>query len=327
MNNDLEELLRDGINRLTSESKLPAGLADRARCRAASRQRSIRAAVAAGTAATAVVAAIAVTGAGSAHAPVAGRAHSTAFVVDRIERAVAATTAAAPVLSVRTIYGPNHSLLPPIGGSPFGPGARSRSERSWTRDEVSRVDAFGNGGKLQDAQRSVTTGHTVKTVVVDYRNRTWWHGPVGRIVGRPSPNGCSSMLGWAGPLPPVASCPAQLEKEIRQAVASGRLKVSGHQRVDGVNAIRLTGELHAQLVEQGHPTVKGTVHETLWVGYRSYLPVRFRANAVFTHLRSQWYQEDFRWLAPTRANLALLRLTIPRGFRHVQQPHPGPAGQ
>jgi hypothetical protein len=62
MNDDLEELLREGIDRLTAESEIPDGLVAQAQRRVARRRRSVRGAVAVGAAATATLAAVAVTG-------------------------------------------------------------------------------------------------------------------------------------------------------------------------------------------------------------------------------------------------------------------------
>jgi hypothetical protein len=61
MSDDLEVLVRESLDRLTAESGVPADLVAQARHRAATRQRSVRAAAALGAAAVAAVAAIAVT--------------------------------------------------------------------------------------------------------------------------------------------------------------------------------------------------------------------------------------------------------------------------
>jgi hypothetical protein len=61
MNDNLEELVREGINRLTVDSEIPDGLVGRAGRRVARRRRSLRGAVAVGATAAATVAAIAVT--------------------------------------------------------------------------------------------------------------------------------------------------------------------------------------------------------------------------------------------------------------------------
>jgi alpha-D-ribose 1-methylphosphonate 5-triphosphate synthase subunit PhnH len=82
MNDDLEVLVRESLDRLTADSEIPADLARKARHRAARRQRSVRAAAALGTAAIAAAAAIAVTSTlPSAHQQT--RAQLTAWTVAR----------------------------------------------------------------------------------------------------------------------------------------------------------------------------------------------------------------------------------------------------
>jgi hypothetical protein len=51
---------------------------------------------------------------------------------------------------------------------------------------------------------------------------------------------------------------------------------------------------------------------TLWANANTFLPVR-----LVSHGRHFSFQIDFRWLAPTAANLARLHQPIPAGFRHV----------
>jgi hypothetical protein len=68
--NDLEDLIRDGLDRLTAESQIPDGLVGRARRRAAKRRHPMRAVAATGAAVTAAAAAaIAVTSVASTRVP------------------------------------------------------------------------------------------------------------------------------------------------------------------------------------------------------------------------------------------------------------------
>lgn len=74
--------------------------------------------------------------------------------------------------------------------------------------------------------------------------------------------------------------------------------VTGHMRVDGGLAIRLTGTrrlLKLSLTVYGSPV--------------TYLLIR----VVIGGLR-----EDYRWLAPTAANLAMLKVRIPPGFSRAK---------
>jgi hypothetical protein len=78
----------------------------------------------------------------------------------------------------------------------------------------------------------------------------------------------------------------------------GSYTLAGRQWVDGVDAVKIVGSAQIGLRE-------------LWVDPKTYLPVR-------TVSANQ--QTDFRWLKPSAATLARLKLTIPAGFRHVTPP-------
>jgi hypothetical protein len=92
MNTDVEELLREGMDRFTAGVEAPPGLA-RAAVRLRRRRRAVRAAVACGAAAVIAVAAIAVTGVavGAPARPGAGlaQARTAAYVISRVENALA----------------------------------------------------------------------------------------------------------------------------------------------------------------------------------------------------------------------------------------------
>ncbi len=60
-----------------------------------------------------------------------------------------------------------------------------------------------------------------------------------------------------------------------------------------------------------HPVPVGWTG-TLWANARTYLPVR-----LSSHGNDFSFLIDFRWLAPTKANLAELHQTVPAGFRRV----------
>jgi len=92
---------------------------------------------------------------------------------------------------------------------------------------------------------------------------------------------------------------------IHGALACGGLSVTGRTRVDGAAAIKLTGTRRL-----AKPPI------TLYVSPATYLPIRI----VIGGLR-----EDYRWLAPTAANLAMLKVRIPPGFRRVKSTA-GPSG-
>ena len=87
MNGEVEELLREGLDQLTAEVRVPAGIAAGARAAAPAADRD-RAALACGTAAATAAAVIAATGPGQgAGAPV--RARTAAYIIQRMGNAVA----------------------------------------------------------------------------------------------------------------------------------------------------------------------------------------------------------------------------------------------
>jgi hypothetical protein len=90
MNGDVEELVREGLDRLTADVRVPAGMAARVRVRR--RQKvAARAALACATVAVTAVAAIAVTGTSVRPGPGGvSSARTTAYVVARVERALRA---------------------------------------------------------------------------------------------------------------------------------------------------------------------------------------------------------------------------------------------
>jgi hypothetical protein len=86
----------------------------------------------------------------------------------------------------------------------------------------------------------------------------------------------------------------------RFELSCGAYLAHSRERVDGVDALKLTGN-------------RGLV--ALWIDPKTYLPVR----AVFD-LGQQPIQTDFRWLPPTSASLAHLKLQVPPAFRQVHPP-------
>jgi hypothetical protein len=99
---------------------------------------------------------------------------------------------------------------------------------------------------------------------------------------------------------------------------SCRAAVAGHQRIAGADAIKLKLSSSYQRSCAGtndarrcHAQDVGW-HGTLWADASTYLPVRLVSRG-----HHYGFQIDFRWLAPTKANLANLHQPIPSGFKHV----------
>jgi hypothetical protein len=86
---------------------------------------------------------------------------------------------------------------------------------------------------------------------------------------------------------------------LARGLAAGAWRVVGRARVDGQPAIELKENGYRKGIPESLPG-------RLWVNAQTYLPIRlvFGGSSV----------QDFRYLPPTPANLALLRVPIPAGY-------------
>jgi hypothetical protein len=149
--------------------------------------------------------------------------------------------------------------------------------------------------------------------LVSYQARAWARRDVSGRMAVPAPGPCGS--GGTGipvlfqPELPGADfsahlLPATVVGELRAALSCGILAVAGRQRVDGINAIKLTSRPGS------------AIPETIWVNPGTYLPVRVVDGSW---LGGQVLQQtaDIAWLRPTAQNLARLTVPIPRTFRQL----------
>ena len=81
--------------------------------------------------------------------------------------------------------------------------------------------------------------------------------------------------------------------------------MAGRQRVDGIEAIKLTSRPGS------------LISETIWVSPGTYLPVRVVVRSAARRIRAIQQTADITWLPPTAQNLAKLTVPIPAGFRQV----------
>jgi hypothetical protein len=301
MNTDVEELLRDGMERFTAGVRAPAGLAHTAG-RLHRRRLAVRAAVACGTAAVTAAAVVAVAaGAGGGPAqtgPTVSQARTAAYVISRVEKALAGqhlvlrgrtTTSAGP--SISWSYGSQHRFEEPTGSGPY----------------------LAQGTALIDGK---LTG-----VYVTYYNREWSLLPESVPASACSRTGALEM---AGPPVPASDWPAF----IRATLACGAATVTGHAQIDGVEALKITGSPVTERLPADYAKVirEKWLHSqwTLYVDPQTYLPVRLASSArtyggpapsaLFTSVT------DMRWLPPAAANIAQSLVTIPAGFQQVSSP-------
>jgi hypothetical protein len=259
---------------------------------------------AAGTLAAAVAGLVAALLTGSPAVRQPGQAETTAFVT-RVEHAVAAASQQQNVVAYQRAMLPAGSRVRlGIGDMAAGPGVGSGLAAAVmvTRSYhgTSTTSGFTLAGQQVFATEiSTAAGGKTTEVAVVYRNATWWRAapPAAASAPAPAPFACGPGV-TIGP----GGWPAFIGYELRcgefvQAGGAGTAK-PGRQRVDGIDAVKLTGR-------------GGTV---LWVDPANYLPVQ----VVVAGLKPT--QIDFRWLSPTAANLAQLSVRVPAGFRRVPPP-------
>ena len=236
---------------------------------------------------------------GDGKAASAQQIRTTAYVITRVERALSLSGRDNMLGYARTVYPPGTVAEPaadvvrvqrePGTSSPWSVGSAVR----WSYRGTMSLSAFSATGQRVFA-RGITSGHgKPTTVVVIYRDATWWRAAGGAVPARSA--GAPPRCG-----PDVTLGPGGWPAFIREELSCGEYAMDGRQQVDGMDAIKITGN-------------KGL--DTLWVNPATYLPAR----AIFTFGRLRT-QTDFRWLPPTPANLARLSVRVPPGFRQVPPP-------
>lgn len=311
---DVEDLLRQGMERFAEQVPVPKGLAHRAARARRQRRLAIRAAAAAGTAAITAAAVFAATG--GAGAGSAMQARTTAYVVSRVEKALAGQRL---VLRGRTTgtWGSSVSWA-------YGP--RNRFEEltgSGCGHALPNGDCTNRGGSEPYlAVGTARIGSKLTGVYVTYYNRKWSLDPQG-----PAPaSACSrgNAIEMAGPAVPASNWPAF----IHATLACGAATVTGHAWIGGVKTVRITGSPVTEKLKANYADV---IHEkwlrsrwTLYVNPKTYLPVRLSgSNYTYGGPAPSTYSTvvtDMQWLRPTAANIAKTLVTIPPGFRHVRSP-------
>jgi hypothetical protein len=317
MNTDVEELLRDGMERFTAGVQAPDGLA-RAAARRHRRRVAVRAALVSSaatvSAVSAVIAMIAVTDARASRA----EAQTVAKLTAQVRRAVA---------NDNMVY---------VGttNDRFGPdvvwayGQQSRWVEYWPAADYR--DRVVNGQRLWDfppqdrgqafsANGTALVGGKLMGAYVIYPDRKY-------NLSRQLPTQASACtttgaLEMGGP----AVVGVNWKSFIDEMLACGAASASGGVRVNGAETTKITGKPVTVRLSQGYSKVVHanwvTVQWALYVNPTTYLPVRIEGStktyggAAGTSLNSE--VTDVRWLPPTRASLAKTLVTIPPGFQRV----------
>jgi hypothetical protein len=230
-----------------------------------------------------------------------GPAVNTAYVVKRVDRALDAAEPGAiaqMTVTTRNTATSGHSV--------------TATAEEWSYGDQWRAVTYTPAGHLlSDEGLSTASAYTI----VSYQTHTWARRTrLGNPAAlAPSTRGCGPVVaglpllfmpGQASIGLPASSLPATVARALRAAVSCGTLTETGHQQVDGIQAIKLTSRPGS------------LIPETIWVSPGTYLPIR-----VISHpapgTPGPWQTATITWLPPTPHNLAKLTIPIPASFRHV----------
>jgi hypothetical protein len=242
----------------------------------------------------------------------------TAAYITRVEHALATQAQEGLVSYSRTVLAPGTATEPSsdynwkIIGTP--------SPRSpFTADVVVTWEYQGSAAHVAStatgqpvyAEQVTATGRVLTAVVISYRDATWWRATQTLSPGAqlPPPGAVLPVPGCGRGAPPASNKGHLVGSNgwdgwsayIRQELSCGVYHQDGRQWVDGIDAVKLTGNGHA-------------LFPTMWIDPATYLPVRA------TQAREGAGPTDFRWFAVTAASLAHLKVSVPAGFRQVQPP-------
>jgi hypothetical protein len=315
---DIEELVREGIDRLTAGADVPAGLLARARRRNRQRRRAIWAATIAGTAAVTAAAVIAAT---SGPGPQTGsvQEQDISYVVGRAQQALAGLTQANAIQETAvTSSQPNGFGLAIVstsasGGTGIQPGVLGGVQADrvvyWASTGFLLDQGFSADGKLVYASSygNVTSrsGKKVDEAYgAAYSAHIQWHSPLGGGDLPNTPATCQDVLGLES---------EDFSTEIAKALSCHLYTLAGQQEINGVNTIKLT--LKPQ------PGLSG-ISQTLWIDPSSYLPIREEYSFAQPHAKARVLTDNFQWLPRNQASQAALRAAvkqsaIPAGFRSL----------
>jgi hypothetical protein len=311
MNTDVELLVREGLDRLTADAWVPAGMAGRVLARR--RRRRVAGYATAATAAAAVAAAVVVAvatggaaGPAATHArAAAGPALATAYVVRQVENALA---------NDGQVMRETQSLIDPNGSAAFFDGRLSYESVTWAYQGRNNTETLGAHGRLQATAGTGIVNGKVRGVQVDYILHEWEFIP-GYLFTGPA-NACRTPV-FLGETGESINWPLVIERTL----ACGRFKMAGYAQIDGAETVKLTGSW----VLGAGSDAASTITDTLFVTPSSYLPVRITQSTTSPGLHGSVNSADIQWLRPTAANRARATGTIPCGYQLISWPSGKPA--
>jgi hypothetical protein len=242
----------------------------------------------------------------------AAGARTVAYVVKRVEQALAGTHLVFVGHTASNTWGPSVTWV-------YGP--RNRFEE-FTGKACGHVLRNGecthHGGSVPYLAQGTALVHgTLKGAYVTYFDRRYSLSPV---YSAPA-SACSkdAALSMGGPPVPTPHWSAF----INSTLACGAAHVTGHVWLNGVETTKITGKPVVVRLSRGYSSA---VHEKmararwiLWVNSETYLPVRtYGSTETFggpQHSFTSSGVTNVTWLPPTRANIASALVHIPPGFQ------------
>jgi hypothetical protein len=262
-----------------------------------------RLAVGAAAAATAAAVTLALTMSGSpsrtAGPAPTGPALATAYVVHRVENAVA---------NDGQVMRESRSLDDPNSGTGFWDGQPSAEQVTWTYQGRNNSEIFGIHGQLQGAEGTGIVNGKLQGVEVDYILHQW--GLISGAFFGSLANGCTNAGFLDAPGDPGTNWPLLIVRTL----ACGGFKMTGYADTDGAKTVTITG---SRVIGTGSAETTNTL--TLFVSPSTYLPVRITLSLASPGLHTSWTSFDFQWLPPTAANRARASVTVPCGYQQVNE--------
>ena len=302
MSSDTADMLRTGLAQIARGVDAPPGLATTAYDRWRRRQRIRRRSLGAGASITAAaLLATVLPGTIRPDQQPSPLVITTADVVRHVSNALRAVASGTLIEYARTEF--------PPGIGPDGPPQIPAPNPGWTRPVSVLLYYQGKtdvtfyarpGTKVFDTSVLIAHGQ-VTTTWVTYASHTWWREvfPFPKQVGSSRCSiGAVDMDPSIGDWTPV----------VRSLLTCRYVRIDNHRRTIGSeHVIKLSGQANK---------LNGQTSWTLWVSTRTYLPVALN---VSYQGRQPW-RTTFRWLPPSRANLAEFEITIPPHSRRVPVP-------
>jgi hypothetical protein len=329
MNGDVEELVREGLDRLTADVGVPAQMVARARTRVRRRKIAARAALACGTAAVTAAAVIAAAGVGAPRGPGgATNAQATAYVIKRVQNALAAENFViqGQATGSMTVSVHGHKVRSSNGTSmSWSYGNRSRFVE-FTGRSCGQVTSNGwcthrGDSKLYLADGTALIGGKLTGAYVTYFDHKYSLHPLGQLHVKACTR--TAQLALGAPAVTMANWPAFIKAMLGCEAAT----VTGHARIGGVETTVISGSIDVPLPKGYARTIKETrerVRYTLYVDSATYLPVRtYGSDETYGGANGPTVSAsatNVQWLPPTAANIAKALITIPAGYTQVSSP-------